>query len=175
VVSSERVRLATIERAWIDATEIRRGSTVPLKILLRTWRGDDLLKTVPVEIPVSAQDTLTLVVADGARLTQWEQGAARPGGSAGSVDQMIKILNQARRSNRLYVRLLSRDMGAVVQGESMPALPSSVLAVMQGDRAGGAVPSMQAATLGTWDIPLGQAVAGLRTLTLTLAPSSPRP
>lgn len=175
VVSSERVRLATIERAWIDATEIRRGTTVPLKVLLKTWRGDDLVQTIPVEIPLSAQDSLTLVVADGARLTQWEQGAARPGGAASSVDQMIKVLNQARRNNRLYVRLLSRDMGAVVNGESLPALPSSVLAVMQGDRAGGAVPSMQAATLGTWDIPLGQAVVGLRTLTLTLAPSSPRP
>ena len=66
-------------------------------------------------------------------------------------------------------------MGAVVNGETLPALPSSVLAVMQGDRAGSASPSMQTATLGTWDVPLGQAVVGLRTLTITLAPSSPRP
>ena len=175
VASSERLRVATIERAWIDAPDVRRGTTVPLKILLKTWRGEDLVQTVPVEIPRSAEGPLTLIVADGARLTQYDQGGGRVSSPPASVDQMIKVLNQARRNNRIYVRLVSRDMGAVVNGESMPALPSSVLAVMQGDRAGGAAPSMQTATLGTWDIPLGQAVVGMRTLTITLAPSPPRP
>lgn len=174
IVSSERMRVATIERAWLDATEVRRGTTVPLKVLLKTWRGEDVLQTVPVAIPAHADGPLTLVVADGARLAQWEQ-AGRPSTMPGSVDQMIKVFNQARRSNRLYVRLASRDMGTVVNGEPMPALPSSVLAVMQGDRAGASLPSMQVSTLGAWDIPMGQAVSGLRTLTITLAPSSPRP
>jgi hypothetical protein len=175
IASSERLRMATIERVWIDAADVRRGATVPLKILLKTWRGEDLVQTVPVEIPRSADGPLTLIVADGARLTQYEQSVGRVFSTPGSVDQMVKVLNQARRSNRLYVRLVSRDMGAVVNGESMPALPSSVLAVMQGDRAGGSTPSMQTATMGSWDIPLGQAVMGMRTLSITLAPSSPRP
>jgi hypothetical protein len=175
IVSSERLRVATIERVWLDASDIRRGTTVPLKVLLKTWRGDSLLQTIPVEIPRSAVGPLTLIVADGARLAQWEQAGGRSFSAPGTVDQMIKVFNQARRGNRLYVRLVSRDMGAVVNGETMPALPSSVLAVMQGDRAGTAVPSMQTATLGAWDIPLGQAVVGMRTLTITLAPSSPRP
>ena len=175
IASSERLQVATIERAWIDAPEIRRGATVPLKILLKTWRGEDIVETVPVEIPRSAEGPLTLIVADGARLTQFEQAGNRVFSPPASVDQIIKVLNQARRSNRLYVRLVSRDMGAVVNGESMPALPSSVLAVMQGDRAGSSVPSMQTATLGSWDIPFGQAVVGMRTLAITLAPSSPRP
>jgi len=175
IVSSERLRVATIERVWLDASDIRRGTTVPLKVLLKTWRGDSLLQTIPVEIPRSAVGPLTLIVADAARLAQWEQAGGRSVSAPGTVDQMIKVFNQARRSNRLYVRLVSRDMGAIVNGETMPALPSSVLAVMQGDRAGTAVPSMQTATLGAWDIPLGQAVVGIRTLTITLAPSSPRP
>ena len=91
----------------------------------------------------------TVVVADGARLTQWEGGAARAASAPASVDQLIKVLNQSRRGNRLYVRLVTRDMGATVNGETMPALPSSVLAVMQGDRGGSANASMQVATLGS--------------------------
>ncbi len=36
---------------------------------------------------------------------------------------MIRVLNSARKNNRLYVRLVTRDDGAVVKGEPLAALP----------------------------------------------------
>jgi hypothetical protein len=168
--SSERLRVATIERVWLDTTDIQRGTTVPVKILLSTWRGERILQTVAVDIPRNAEGPLTLLVADGVRFAQWEQREQRAVLNPDSVDQMVKLLNQSRRGNRLYVRLLARDSGAVVGGEAMPALPSSVLAVMQGDRGSAANPPLQTSTLGAWEIPMGQAVVGLRTLTLTIDP-----
>jgi len=168
--SSERLRVATIERVWLDATDIQRGTTVPVKILLSTWRGERILQTVAVDIPRNAEGPLTLLVADGVRFAQWEQREQRAVLNPDSVDQMVKLLNQSRRGNRLYVRLFARDNGAVVGGEAMPALPSSVLAVMQGDRGSAANPPLQTSTLGAWEIPMGQAVVGLRTLTLTIDP-----
>jgi hypothetical protein len=168
--STERLRVATIQRVWLDTTDIQRGKTVPLKILLSTWRGENILQTVAVDIPRNAEGPLTLLVADGVRFAQWEQREQRAVLNPDSVDQMVKLLNQSRRGNRLYVRLLARDSGAVVGGEAMPALPSSVLAVMQGDRGSAANPPLQTSTLGAWEIPMGQAVVGLRTLTLTIDP-----
>jgi hypothetical protein len=168
--STERLRVATVERVWLDTADIQRGTTVPVKILLSTWRGEKILQTVPVDIPRNAEGPLTLLVADGVRFAQWEARDQRAALNPDSVDQMIKILNQARRGNRLYVRLLARDSGAVVAGEAMPALPSSVLAVLQGDRGSAANPPLQTSTLGAWEIPMGQAVVGLRTLTVTIDP-----
>ena len=43
---------------------------------------------------------------------------------------MIRVLNETRRNNRIYVRLLTGTPGAVVKGEAMTALPPSVLAVL---------------------------------------------
>ena len=87
---------------------------------------------------------------------------------ARGLPQMMQVLNSARKNNRLYVRLLSRDGGAVVKGESLAALPPSVLAVMESDRNGGSFRPLQSALLGEWDIPAEHAVTGSRTLTLTL-------
>ena len=50
---------------------------------------------------------------------------------------MIRLLNKARKSNRLYVRLLRQEAGAVINGEALSSLPPSVLAVMEADRNGG--------------------------------------
>ena len=38
--ASEQPRTATLERVWVDGTRIRPGTTVDLKILLRTYRGE---------------------------------------------------------------------------------------------------------------------------------------
>jgi hypothetical protein len=85
-----------------------------------------------------------------------------------SVGQLIEAFNTARRNNQIYVRLLSRVPGVVVNGEPMPALPPSVLAVLDSDQDAGASTPMRQAIIGTWDLPAGSAVVGSRSLTLTV-------
>jgi hypothetical protein len=168
IVSSEVPRTAELERVWIDAPTVRAGRKVPVKLSVRTYRGDEVTQTVQVDIPVNATGPLTLLVADGARLTQWEQRELRRPQQARDVAQMVRAFNKARKNNRLYVRLVSSDSGAVVEGEALGALPASVLAVLDGDRSGSGVSPLGTATLGEWDIPTDYAVSGVRTLTLSL-------
>jgi hypothetical protein len=166
---SERIRSATIERVWLDTTDLQPGRSVLVKILLNPWRGEPFVRTINVDIPRRAEGSLTLVVADGVRFGQWEQREQRASLRPATVDQMVKVLNASRRGNRIYVRLVGRDTGAVVNGEVMPSLPSSVLAVMQGDRGTATNPPIHSSILGAWEIPVDHAVEGLRTLTLQLA------
>jgi hypothetical protein len=166
VTTEERPSVATIQRAWLDSADVRPGRKVPLKVHLRTWRGEDVLQTIPIDIPEEATGPLTILVADAQRLSQWEQRDVRPLAPATSVDQLLRQLRQIRRNHMLYVRLYVPSGGAIVSGEPLPALPSSVLGVLQGDRSSSGSAPMQSAILGSWDIPLGQAVSGVRTLTV---------
>jgi hypothetical protein len=167
--ASEQSRSATLERVWLDGTRVKPGSTVNIKMLLRSYRGEEIVKSLPVQVPASARGSLSLLVADGVRLSQWESRElqVQPLQTRG-VPQMLQVLNSARRNNRLYVRLVTRDGGAVVKGESLAALPPSVLAVMEADRSGGSFRPLQSAVLGEWELPTDLAVSGSRTLTLPL-------
>lgn len=167
--ASEEPRSATIERVWIDGARPRPGATVDLKVLLRTYRGDELTRTLPLAIPPSASGTLSVMVSDGTRLSQWEarELQIQPLQTRG-LPQMIQVLNSARKNNRLYVRLLGRDAGAVVKGESLSALPPSVLSVLESDRNGGSFRPLQNAVLGQWEMAADHAVIGSRTLSLPL-------
>jgi hypothetical protein len=167
--ASEQPRSATIERVWIDGSRIRPGARVDLKVLLRTYRGDEIMRTVPVEIPASARGAVSVMVTDGTRLSQWEarELQVQPLQARG-LPQMIRVLNNARKNNRLYVRLLGRDGGAVVKGESLSSLPPSVMAILESDRNGGSFRPLQNAVLGEWELPTEHALTGSRTLSLTI-------
>jgi SpoIVB peptidase S55 len=164
----ERPQTAVLERVWLDDPRPRAGRTVPLKMLLRTYRGESELRTVPIEIPANASGALSILVSDGARLGIAEQREARSP-SAKGVDQVIKSLNKGRRNNTLYVKLLSSDPGAVVSGEALSSLPPSVLGVLEGERNGGNFSPLHTATLGEWELATDHAVSGSKTLTITIS------
>ena len=169
ITSSEEPRTATIERIWLDTTRVRPGATVPLKVLMRSYRGDEVAREIPLTIPANATGQLTIMVADGVRLAQWEQReAGRQLQQVHGLAQMVRALNEARRNNRLYVRLLSASEGAVVGGEPLSSLPPSVLSVLESDRSGGTFAPLRNATLGEWDLPTDYAVTGARFLTVSL-------
>ena len=85
----------------------------------------------------------------------------------------MRLLNDTRRNNRIYVRLLSGTPGAVVHGEAMPALPPSVLAVFESDRNGGSFTPIRSAPLGEWEMPMDAAVSGSRLLTIDIETRGP--
>jgi hypothetical protein len=168
--STEQPRTATLQRVWIDDQRPRAGRTVPLKVLLRTYRGEDVLRTVPIEIPANARGSLSILVSDGSRLSQAELRETRPT-EPRTVPQLIRTLNKARRNSTLYIKLLGSDAGAVVNGELLSSLPPSVLAVLEADRSGGSFNPLHSATLGEWEIPTDHAVSGVRTLTVNVSPN----
>jgi hypothetical protein len=167
ITTSERPQTSTLERVWIDAVRIRPGTTVPLRLLTRGYRGEEVIRTVPIEIPAGASGSLSILVSDGAGLARMEQldtRSARPQ----SLDQMVRLLNKARRNNRLYIRLLRQDGGAVINGEALSGLPPSVLAVMESERNGGSISPLRNATAGEWEVATDSAVSGSRVLTITI-------
>jgi hypothetical protein len=169
ISTAEEPKTATLERIWIDDQRPRAGRTVPLKMLLRTYRGEDVLRTLPIEIPSNASGTLSLVVSDGARLGQAEQRETRTPTQLRSVDQVIRSLNKGRRNNTLYVKLVGSDAGAIINGEPLSALPPSVLGVLEGDRNGGTFSPLHGATIGEWQLPTDHLVNGSRSITLTIS------
>ena len=170
IASSEEPKTAILERVWVDDPRPRAGKTVPVKVLLRTYRGEEVVRTLPIEIPANASGSLSLLVSDGGRLSQIEQREARsPQQQPRSVPQIIRALNKLPRNNTLYIKLLGSDAGAVVNGERLSALPPSVLAVLEADRNGGNFNPLHTATLGEWELPTGHAVSGSRTLTITVS------
>jgi hypothetical protein len=173
IESSETPRSVTIERVWLDEVRPRAGRTVPLKVLTRSYRGVEKISTVPLEIPANVSGPLSILVTDGRQLNAMEQRDLRRSLQPQSVAQMIRVLNDTRRNNRIYIRLLNGRPGAVVNGEALTALPPSVLSVLEADGNGGSYTPIRSAPVGEWELPMDSAVTGSRMLAIDVEARAP--
>jgi hypothetical protein len=170
IQSFEEPRTASIERVWLGTREPRAGATVPVHVVTRSYRGEERTHTIPIRIPAGSSGALSLVVSDGARLTFSERSEQRPPSTADSVPQLIRAFNEARRNNRIYVKLTRATSGAIVAGEREPSLPPSVLAVIESAQPGVVVQPLSSAVVGEWDVPSDEAITGQRTLPVVVRP-----
>jgi hypothetical protein len=170
VDADETLRSASITRAWIDApSPLRPGSSVPLRVQLRTHRGEVLTQTLPLEIPQSAPPgTYTLLVADGPTFDAVEQREMRQRFSPRDLPQLVRALNMLRGSSAVYARLTRPGYGAVVGGEFLPALPGSVLSVLGSADQGMSVVSLASAPVWSHKQQTEYAVSGSRQITVSV-------
>lgn len=171
VTTSERPRTVAIERVWLDRARVRPRETVLARVALRPWRGAEWIRDVPVRVPANARGALTLVVADAARIAPYDARDVRQAQNVTDVGQLVSLFGKLRRNSTLYVRLLSPDNGVSLGGETLSALPPSVLAIVEADRAGSGATAVRQAAVGAWDVHVDGAVQGIRQLTFTVEPN----
>jgi hypothetical protein len=166
--ASERRQEATIERAWLDTTRPRFGHTHLLQVQLREFRGNTRVVSLPIRMPSQANGPLKLLVSDATALAALEGRELQPGEPT-TWNDLLRDLNDVRRNNRLYVRLISTSTGTVVGGDTLPALPASVRSIFDADTTVAHAPVAKT-IVGAWDERLDLVVRGSRELTVTLTP-----
>ena len=170
LVAKEAQDTATIDRAWIENDgPVHPGDTVPVKVSLRTFRGEEVVVSVPVEVPASvAPGRYVILASDGAGLSQAEQREMRQAFIPKNLDQIVRAVNSIRRSTQIYVRLQRFEEGAAVSGTLLPGLPPSMMQVLGGSEGG--EPVVRTATTVVWDgeKPVDFSVKGARFLALQI-------
>jgi hypothetical protein len=127
-------RVATIENAWVANPDVRPGDTVPLKVFLRPYRGQQIERDLAVKIPDGigkGDHRLLLSDADTVNRMQNMAGMAN---RYMDVPETVSLLNQERTNNKLYVSLVEASTTAYYDDKTLPSLPSSILNVMQAGR-----------------------------------------
>jgi len=162
-------RQARLESARTDLSEARPGDEITVETVLAPYRGERIVRQIPIKIPTSAsKGPLRILVSDGDTLDRMRRGMPM---MARKLDlaSTIALLNKEHSNNRVYVSLLEADPEAMVADKVMPALPLSVMNVMDGMRG-----TQEMVVLGESSVtevatpPLDFAVAGAQILTITI-------
>ncbi len=170
VSSHETIQSASLQRAWVERPgPLRPGSTVAVKLLLRTYRGEAVTEAISLTIPASAPaGSYSLLLSDAATITALEQREMRQPFVPRDLEQLLRAINGLRRNNHVYARLTRAADGAIVSGEYLPSLPGSVLGVLGSSDQGGSVIPLRTAVVWDFDLPTDYAVTGSRQIALII-------
>ena len=162
-------RWARLESARTDVSEARPGDDITVETVLAPYRGERIVRQIPIRIPTStSKGLLRILVSDGETLDRMRRGLPM---FARKLDlaATIAALNKEHANNRVYVSLLEADPEAMVADKVMPTLPLSVMNVMDGMRG-----TQEMVVLGESSVgeartsPLDYVVSGAQVLTITV-------
>jgi hypothetical protein len=120
-----------IESVRCSSNRVHPGDAITIEATVRPYHGETRNLRVPITIPASLPTGMLRVVVSDAgtldRITQSSRGAARPLDIGASIAQ----INSLHANDRLYVTLLEPDAQAVLDGQTLAALPISMANVFE--------------------------------------------
>lgn len=161
-------RAAHLEAARTDVTEARPGDEITIEAVLRPYRGDPIVREIPVKIPTSvSRGQLRILVSDSETLDRSRHIAAAFGHGL-ALGSTIDLLNKEHANNNLYVSLLEADPEAMVEDKVMPTLPLSVMNVMEGTKGSQDMYVSGESAVDETSTPLDYVVSGAQVLTVQI-------
>ena len=161
-------RSAVVESARTDVTEARPGEEITIEAVLRPYRGERIVRRIPVRIPTSApKGTLRILVSDAETLDR----ARRLNPTLNrrlDLNSTIELLNKEHLNDHLYVSLLEPNPQATVEDKVMPAVPLSVMNVMEGMRATQEMMVFNESAVNEASTPAGYVVTGAQVISVTI-------
>jgi hypothetical protein len=159
-------RWARLESVRTDLTEARPGDEIVVEASLRPYRGDSIVRQIPIKIPTSTpKGLLRILVSDGDSLDRMRrQGTAL--NRKLDLASTIAMLNKEHLNSRLYVSLLEANPEAMVGDKVMPTLPLSVMNVMDGMRGTQDMVVTAESSVSEASTPLDYVVSGAQVITV---------
>lgn len=143
IYTSEDIKISYLEKVWLDKYDVSPGEVIQVKIYTRDFRGEGQLFEGAIPAPhLPSGSQFYLVVADTMSLQQIERVQYRSRAfMPRSLEQLIRILNNQRKNNRIYFKIMAEKPGLFLKGEEMPNLPPTMKSMFSSPRAATSPPT----------------------------------
>jgi len=167
VKAVEEPRTATLEKVLLDKYEVSPGEVIKMQAFYRTQKDERQMEEVSVLAPALPAGTeFQLLVGDAATMQQVERAQYRIQEYVPrSLDQLVRLLSNLRKNNRIYFRLMASKPGLFLKGEELPNLPPTLKTMFASPRSSAAGPTeITRSTLSEYQMPVPYAFKGGATI-----------
>lgn len=164
IQASEQAKFCSLEKVLLDKYEVNPGERIQVKVFYRTYKEESFLEDVQIQTPyLPAGSEFYLVIGDALAMQQVERVQYRTQDFVPrSLGQLIRILNNLRKNNRIYFKIMAVKPGLFLKGEEMPNLPPTLKSMFSSARAAASSPTeLTRSTLSEYQLPVPYVFKGV--------------
>jgi len=157
-------KLTYLEKVWLDKYDASPGEQIQIELYTRNFRGETVAQKGAFITPhLPSGSEFYVVVADSESMRQLEASQYKVQSFVPrSLNQLLRILNNQRKNNRIYVKVIASKPGLFLKGEEMPNLPETMKSMFASPRSATSSPTeLDKSTLMYYQLPVPYVFRGL--------------
>ncbi len=171
ISTSEEVKYSYLEKAWLDKYDVYPGERIQLQVYSKNFRGESVVQEVSLVVPaLPSGSEIFLVVADSESMQHIEMRQYKTRTFVPrSLNQLVRLLGNLRKNNRIYFKMLASKPGLFLKGEEMPNLPPTFKFMFSSPRATSSVPTeLEWSTLSEYQYPVPYVFKGTAVIPINI-------
>ncbi len=165
-----------LDAARISEVRVRPSTLAPgdsLEVEFSLRRGGAQVETRRVRLrvpPQTPEGELSVRICDGEETDKWDRERSPDLYQPDTFNQLVRLLEQERRLDRIYIQLYRGTGGVTARGGEISQAPPSVLGVLGSQGKAGVTATTKGATLAEAVLSLGYVTRGCETAKLDVVP-----
>ena len=118
--------IATIDKIWVNKKGVFPGDDVKLHIEYLLNKSKRIIRNYDFYIPEEiTPGNLKVYIGDGGNLMKLDSEIEPDINTISTLGQLIKLLNDVKENNKLYVKIYRKGNGILIGGKPLMAIPYS--------------------------------------------------
>lgn len=169
ISGSERLRNASIENVIVGKRAYYPGELMDVVIQLKNERGGRTAERLQIKAPnLKAGSTFHLLVADKAEIVRFDTKNIKTAYFPLKLNNLIRAINNLRKNNRIYLKLVTPTDGVFIKGHEYSNLPGGLRNVLEYNTVSGDQSRMKYSTVMEYQVEVPTVVTGSKRFILKI-------
>lgn len=124
---SETVKRGEISSVLINKNEFRPGELMDIKIIMKNDRGSMSTESIRLKAPALKNGSeFRILIADKNEIGKFEAKNIKSSFFPSTLNSLIRAINNIRKNNRIYIKMIVPEKGMFVKGYEFSNLPAGL-------------------------------------------------
>ncbi|MFC1614720.1 hypothetical protein ACFL5K_05430, partial [Gemmatimonadota bacterium] len=162
---------ARVSKVFLDRDTAYPGDSINLEVHLDPFTEPLIKEYFNVVVPDDRSETdLFILVGSGNMITRTELQISPERFRYTSIEHLVRLINQSRKSNYLYVKVFRQDKGLIMGDQMLPGLPPSVWTLLKSEKTTGAAQLLADLTIAEHERPTRFIISGFKIIHIDVQP-----
>ena len=169
IEGSERVSSTAIENVILNKQAFYPGELMDIRIQLKNERGNEPVEQMQITAPNLKSDSeFYLMVAGKNEMIRFETKNIKSDYFPVNLNTLIRAINNIRKNNRIYLKLMTPGEGLFIKGSEYSNLPESLHNVLSYNATSEDQSEMKFSTITEYQYPVPAVVSGIKIFKLKI-------